>query len=94
MKTAFLCGVLVAAMAFGCGAFAASPQRDGEQVYRNNCTRCHMAIHTFAPRMMATVTHHMQVRAMLTRDEQIAVLRYLLESSPSSEARKKTGGRN
>jgi len=54
---------------------------DGEQVYQNNCSRCHRAIHTFPPRMMATATRHMQVRATLTRAEQKAVLQYLLESA-------------
>ena len=64
------------------GRTSSSPV-EGEQVYRDNCRRCHIAIHTFSPRMTATVAHHMQVRATLTRDEEAAVLRYLLETSPT-----------
>ena len=67
---------------------------DGEQVYHDNCTRCHIAIHTFSPRMMATVTHHMQIRAMLTHGEQRAVLEYLLETSTPTEPRKNAVRRN
>ena len=63
----------------------AETKPDGEEVYRQNCRRCHTAIHTFAPRTMATVVHHMQVRATLTRDEQAAVLQYLLETSPTKK---------
>ena len=55
---------------------------DGELVYRNNCTRCHMMIHTFPVPMLATVTRHMHVRATLTDAETEAVLKYLEESSP------------
>jgi len=55
---------------------------DGELVYRNNCTRCHMTIHTFPEPMLATVTRHMHVRATLTDAETEAVLKYLQESSP------------
>jgi mono/diheme cytochrome c family protein len=62
---------------------------DGEEVYQNNCSRCHRAIHTFPPRMIATVTRHMQVRATLTREERAAVLQYLLESATKSTAAKK-----
>lgn len=56
---------------------------DGELVYRNNCTRCHMAIHTFPEPMMTTVIRHMRVRATLTQAEADAVLKYLSESSPA-----------
>ena len=60
---------------------------DGELVYRNNCTRCHMAIHTFSDPMLATVTRHMRVRATLTEAETDAVLKYLEESSPAPHSR-------
>jgi len=74
-----------------CFAGEISAPLDGEQVYQNNCSRCHRAIHTFPPRMMATVTRHMQVRATLTRAEQKAVLQYLLESSAKPLPVKKDG---
>lgn len=75
-------------LAAGCTrlATAASTHFDGEEVYRQNCRRCHIAIHTFQPRMMATVVHHMQVRATLTREEQAAVLQYLLQTSPAKRS--------
>ena len=70
----------ILALLIAAAASASGRAPDGEQIYQNNCTRCHIAIHTFAPKRMATVAHHMQVRAMLTREEQAAVLRYLLET--------------
>ncbi|MBV9081763.1 MAG: cytochrome c [Acidobacteriaceae bacterium] len=72
--------ILIIALASAAIASASARILDGEEIYQNNCTRCHIAIHTFAPKRMATVAHHMQVRAMLTREEQSAVIRYLAET--------------
>jgi hypothetical protein len=51
---------------------------DGEDAYKANCTRCHIAIHTYSPRTMATVMNHMRVRANMTGDESEAILKYLI----------------
>ena len=81
--TGFLCLLATAA-----SALAGTPEEKGEIVYRDNCTRCHMAMPSFSPRVTATVVQHMQVRAMLTRPEEAAVLRYLLEAVESTKAPK------
>ena len=92
MKIMLRLALLYGSIAMGLRAGDGAPAMDGEQVYHDNCTRCHIGIHTFSRRMMATVTHHMQVRAMLTREEQVAVLRYLLETSTSEPPKKSVSG--
>jgi mono/diheme cytochrome c family protein len=57
---------------------------DGEQVYKSNCTRCHIAMHTYPEKMSRVIVRHMRVRAMLTQEEADTVLAYLLESSPEA----------
>ncbi len=52
---------------------------EGEQRFRTNCGRCHMAPHKFAPRTMATVVRHMRVRAMITDEDMRLILRYLTQ---------------
>ena len=51
----------------------------GEQRYRANCGRCHMAPHKFPPRMMATIERHMRVRATLTDEDMKFIVRYMTE---------------
>lgn len=57
---------------------------DGEQVYKSNCTRCHIAMHAYSEKVSRVIVRHMRVRAMLTQEEADAVLGYLLESSPEA----------
>ena len=94
MKRTVLPSLIAALVALPLSAKAADKtQLDGDLVYRNNCTRCHMAIHTFPEPMLATVTRHMRVRATLTEAETEAVLKYLAETSPApraSRSRQKT----
>jgi hypothetical protein len=52
---------------------------EGEQRYRANCGRCHMAPHKFPPRMMATIVRHMRVRATITDEDMKFILRYMTE---------------
>jgi mono/diheme cytochrome c family protein len=52
---------------------------EGEQRFRTNCGRCHMAPHKFPPRMMATIIRHMRVRATLTDEDMRIILRYMTE---------------
>lgn len=49
----------------------------GEQVFAQNCSRCHAAPQGFAPRISGTVVMHMRVRASLSQDETQALLRFL-----------------
>jgi mono/diheme cytochrome c family protein len=51
----------------------------GEQRFRTNCGRCHMAPHKFPPRMMATIIRHMRVRATLTDQDMRLILRYMTQ---------------
>jgi mono/diheme cytochrome c family protein len=50
---------------------------DGEAAYKANCTRCHMAIHTYSARSERTMMSHMRVRANLTKDEADAIFQYM-----------------
>ena len=50
---------------------------EGEQRFRTNCGRCHLAPHKFPPRMMATIIRHMRVRATLTDADMRIILRYM-----------------
>ena len=51
----------------------------GEQRFRANCGRCHMAPQKFPPRAMATVLRHMRVRATLTDEDIRLVLFYMTQ---------------
>jgi cytochrome c5 len=49
----------------------------GEQVFVNNCGRCHMPPMSIAPRITGTVIMHMRVRARLSREDEELLLKYL-----------------
>jgi hypothetical protein len=51
----------------------------GEQRFRTNCGRCHMAPHKFPTRMMATIIRHMRVRATLTDQDMRFILGYMTQ---------------
>lgn len=53
-----------------------SQQRDGQQVFNQNCSRCHNAPQGFSPRISGTVVRHMRVRAGLSKEDEKAVLRF------------------
>lgn len=52
-------------------------QKSGEQVFMQNCSRCHKPPMTISPRTTGTVVMHMRVRAKLSREDEQALLRYL-----------------
>jgi cytochrome c5 len=52
-------------------------QRDGQQVFDQNCSRCHNAPEGFSPRISGTVVRHMRVRAGLSAEDEKALLRFL-----------------
>jgi cytochrome c5 len=54
-----------------------SHEIDGEAAYKANCTRCHIAIHTYSARSERTMISHMRVRANLTKDEADAIFQYM-----------------
>jgi len=51
--------------------------KSGEQVFMENCSRCHKPPMTIAPRITGTIVMHMRVRAKLSREDEKALLHYL-----------------
>jgi cytochrome c5 len=51
--------------------------KNGEQVFMDNCSRCHRPPMTISPRITGTIVMHMRVRAKLSREDEKALLRYL-----------------
>lgn len=52
-------------------------QPTGEEVFNNNCARCHMPPMAISPRITGTVVMHMRVRARLSREDEKLLLKYL-----------------
>jgi cytochrome c5 len=52
-------------------------ERDGQQVFDQNCSRCHTTPQGFSPRISGTVARHMRVRAGLSKEDEQAILRFL-----------------
>jgi cytochrome c5 len=52
-------------------------QRDGSQVFDENCSRCHNAPEMFSSRISGTVVRHMRVRAGLSKEDEQLILRFL-----------------
>jgi cytochrome c5 len=52
-------------------------QRDGNDVFAANCSRCHNAPEFFSPRVSGTIVRHMRVRAGLSKEDEQAILRFL-----------------
>ncbi|HEX4037338.1 MAG TPA: cytochrome c [Acidobacteriaceae bacterium] len=55
---------------------AATPDR-GQQVFEQNCSRCHNPPEGFPPTVSGTIAMHMRVRAGLSEADYKALLRYL-----------------
>jgi len=49
----------------------------GQEVFAQNCSRCHNAPQGFSPRISGTIARHMRVRAGLS-DEDYKALRHFL----------------
>ena len=54
----------------------ATPDR-GQQVFVQNCSRCHNAPEGFSSRISGTIARHMRVRASLSDADYKALLRFL-----------------
>lgn len=50
---------------------------DGQQVFEQNCSRCHNTPPGFSPSISVAVARHMRVRAGLSKDDEQAILRFL-----------------
>jgi mono/diheme cytochrome c family protein len=55
---------------------ASQPDR-GQQVFEQNCARCHNAPVGFSPRVAGTIARHMRVRASLSDEDYKALRRFL-----------------
>jgi len=55
----------------------AKPTRTGEQVFNDNCSRCHTPPMAISPRITGTVIMHMRTRARLSQKDQELLLKYL-----------------
>jgi cytochrome c5 len=51
--------------------------RTGEQVFNDNCSRCHMPPMAIPPRITGTIVMHMRTRARLSRKDEELLLKYL-----------------
>jgi cytochrome c5 len=49
----------------------------GQEVFEQNCSRCHNAPEGFPPSVSGTIATHMRVRAGLSEADYKALLRYL-----------------
>jgi cytochrome c5 len=56
---------------------AASNSDRGEQVFHQNCYRCHQEPQGFSPSISGTVARHMRVRANLSDEDYKALLKFL-----------------
>ena len=63
------------------GAASAARPIDGEEVYKSNCTRCHITPPTLTERQTRVVVRHMRVRANLLAEHADAVSKYLTETA-------------
>ena len=52
-------------------------QRDGNDVFMANCSRCHNTPEAFSHRISGTIVRHMRVRAGLSKEDEQAILRFL-----------------
>lgn len=52
-------------------------QPTGEEVFNNNCSRCHMPPMAISPRITGTIVMHMRTRARLSREDEQLLLKYL-----------------
>jgi len=58
-------------------ATPSSNQDRGQQVFEQNCSRCHNPPEGFSPRISGTIALHMRVRANLSDSDTKALLRFL-----------------
>ena len=52
-------------------------QDEGEQVFQQQCSRCHNAPEGFSPRISGSIARHMRVRASLSKHDEEQLLHFL-----------------
>jgi cytochrome c5 len=52
-------------------------QSRGEQVFAQNCSRCHVPPTSIPPRVTGTILMHMRTRARLSREDEQALLHFM-----------------
>jgi cytochrome c5 len=52
-------------------------QNAGEQVFKANCSRCHVPPMSITPRTTGTIIMHMRTRARLSRRDEQLLLKYM-----------------
>lgn len=50
---------------------------EGQQVFQQNCSRCHNAPESFPASITGTIVRHMRVRANLSRHDERVLLKFL-----------------
>jgi cytochrome c5 len=55
----------------------AMQQSRGEQVFAQNCSRCHVPPMSIPPRVTGTILMHMRTRARLSREDEQALLKFM-----------------
>lgn len=53
------------------------PQKTGERVFMENCSRCHVPPMSITPQTTGTVIMHMRTRARLSRRDEQLLLKYM-----------------
>lgn len=56
---------------------SSTTELDGQRVFEQNCSRCHWAPDGISPRITGTVLRHMRVRALLSEQEEGALLKFM-----------------
>jgi hypothetical protein len=78
--------VLGFAMAFGQAtkdpsskpkAQSSTQSDEGERLFQANCGRCHRPPDQISPKIAGSVLRHMRVRAMLSKEDEQQILKYL-----------------
>lgn len=54
-----------------------SDAQKGERLFQIQCARCHHAPEQLPPRITGTVLRHMRVRALLSQEDERALMKYL-----------------
>lgn len=52
-------------------------QSEGERLFEVNCGRCHRPPDQISPKIAGSVLRHMRVRAMLSKEDEQAILKFL-----------------
>jgi cytochrome c5 len=90
---ALMIGCLVVAATAAIGQMSSTPQQPkpqkpsqtksagssdhGQQVFEQNCSRCHQQPQGFSPSVSGTIARHMRVRAGLSDEDYKALMKFL-----------------